>query len=178
MADPTLPNPRFLLKFQAANNNEVLFQLLNILAGDRVLFTHNRRYYNVLQDGMGVAPSSPKAFDVLLGTPGASLDLFLQDKGTESSNSDISKKNLDNNNIICLQEVHGKDEFLQAIQVLASRFRLFRTFFPDNENAGGSAVCIHGGLLPEEAIVTHLVTCQGRDHLVNIQSRRHNVNLP
>ena len=34
------------------------------------------------------------------------------------------KRLFDNNNIICLQEVHGKDEFLQAIQVLAPRFRL------------------------------------------------------
>ena len=62
-------------------------------------------------------------------------------------------------------------------------FRLFRcwlaisvfcTFILDNENAGGSAICIHRDLLPEEAIVTHLVTCHGRDHLVNIQSGRHN----
>ena len=28
----------------------------------------------------------------------------------------------DNNNIMCLQEVHGKDEFLQAFLVLAPRF--------------------------------------------------------
>ena len=90
------------------------------------------------------------------------------------------KKLFDRNNIICLQEVHGKDEFLQAIQVLAPRFRLFGTFLPDNEKAGGSAICIRKELLPEEAIVTHLVTCHGRDHLVNIQSDRHslvNVNV-
>ena len=64
-------------------------------------------------------------------------------------------------------------------------FRLFRywlrdfgcygTFIPDNENAGGSAICIHWDLLPEEAIMTHLVTCPGRDHLVSIQSGRHNL---
>ena len=82
------------------------------------------------------------------------------------------KKLLDNNNIICLPEVHGKDEYLQAIQVLAPRFRFFGTFILRNENAGGSAICIHRDLLPEEAIVTHLITCQGRDHLVNIQSGR------
>ena len=29
--------------------------------------------------------------------------------------------------------------------------------------------CIHRDILLEEAIVTHLVTCHGRDHLVNIQ---------
>ena len=49
------------------------------------------------------------------------------------------------------------------------------TFRPDNENAGGSAICIHRDLLPEDAIVTHVVTCQGRDHLVNIRSGRHNL---
>ena len=31
----------------------------------------------------------------------------------------------ENNIVICLQEVHGKNEFLQAIQVWAPRFRLF-----------------------------------------------------
>ena len=36
------------------------------------------------------------------------------------------------NDIICLQETHGKDEFLQAIQVLVPQFRLFGTFVPNN----------------------------------------------
>ena len=52
--------------------------------------------------------------------------------------------------------------------MLAPRFRLFGTFIPGNENAGGSALCLHKDILPEEAIVTHLITCQGRDHIVNI----------
>ena len=47
------------------------------------------------------------------------------------------KRLFDTNNILCLQEVHGKDEYLQAIQVLAPRFRFFGTFKPENENAGG-----------------------------------------
>ena len=55
----------------------------------------------------------------------------------------------------------------------AIQFFLFGTLIPDNEKAGGSAICIHRDLLPEEAIVTHLVTCHGRDHLVNIQFGRH-----
>ena len=37
-------------------------------------------------------------------------------------------KLIEKNNVICLQEVHGKNEFLQAIQVWAPRFRLFGTF--------------------------------------------------
>ena len=129
-------------------------QLPHIPAGDRMLFKDNRRYYNVLKGGMDVALSFPKACDVLLGTPGVLLDLLSPNKRTESSNSLISKL-LDANNILCLQEVHGKDDYLQAIQVLAPRFRFFGTFIPDNENAGGSAICIHRDLLPEEAIVTH-----------------------
>ena len=85
------------------------------------------------------------------------------------------KRLFDGNNILCLQEAHGKDEYLQASQVLAPRFRFLGTFLPVGENAGGSTICIHRDLLPEEAIVTHLVTCHGRDHLVNIQSGRHNL---
>ena len=71
LADSILPDPRFLLRFPAANNNSVLFQLLHTPAGDRVLFKHNRRYYDVPQGGKDVATSFPKACDVLLGTPGA-----------------------------------------------------------------------------------------------------------
>ena len=69
------------------------------------------------------------------------------------------------NNVICLQEVHGKDQFLQAIQVLAPRFRLCGTFRPGNASAGGSAICTHKDLLPDDAVVTHVVTCQGRNHI-------------
>ena len=85
------------------------------------------------------------------------------------------KRHFDAHNIICLQEVHGKDEYLQANQVLATQFQFFGTFIPENENVGGSAICIHRDLLPEGAIVSHVITCQGRDHLVSIQSGRHNL---
>ena len=40
---------------------------------------------------------------------------------------------------------------------------------------GGSAICIHKDLLSEYAIVTHVVTCQSRDHLVNIRSGQHSL---
>ena len=119
---------------------------------------------------MNVAPSFPKACDVLLGTPGALLDLFFPDKRTESSNSIISKSFW-----ATTTSLHGKNELLQAIQVLAPRFRLFGTFLTDNENAGGPAICIHMDLLPDDDIVTHVVTCQGRDHLVKIRSGRHSL---
>ena len=65
--------------------------------------------------------------------------------------------------------MHGKDEFLQAVHVLAPRFR-FLGILLDNENAGRSAICIHRDLLQEDAIVMHVVACQGLDYLVNIRS--------
>ena len=65
------------------------------------------------------------------------------------------KKLFDDNNILCLQEVRGKDEYLKAIQESAPRSRFFGTFILGKESAGGSAKCIHRDLLPEDAIVTH-----------------------
>ena len=64
----------------------------------------------------------------------------------------------------------------QTIQVLAPQFRLFGTFLPDNENAGAPAICIHRDLFREDAIVTHVVTSQGRDHFFfNFQCGRHSL---
>ena len=83
----------FLLMFPVANNNEVPFQLLYAPAGDRALFRHDRRDYNVLQGGMDVAPSFLKACDVLLGTPGAWWDLFVQTK-EQRIQTQISRKTL------------------------------------------------------------------------------------
>ena len=48
-----------------------------------------------------------------------------------------------NNDIVCLQDTHGKDEFLQAIQVPAPRFRPYGILTPNNVNADGSAFCLH-----------------------------------
>ena len=75
-----------------------------------------------------------------------------------------------NNDIICLQQTHGKYEFVQAVQVLHTQFRLFGTFTLNNVNAVGSAVVIHKNLLPDGSIASHLTTCQGRDHIVPIRS--------
>ena len=85
------------------------------------------------------------------------------------------KRLIENNNVICLQEVHGKDEFLQAIQVWAPRFSLYGTFLPGKLNTGGSAMCIHKDLLPDGAVLTHVITCQGGDHIVNVRSGRRNL---
>ena len=46
-------------------------------------------------------------------------------------------------------------------------FSFLGTFIPDNENAGGSAICINKDILPEGAVVSHVIACQGRGHLLN-----------
>ena len=148
-----------------ANILKTLFQLSPVVG---VMLFNHLRYNKILQVGLHVATSLMAVCDVLLGTLGVSLDRFFLRKEAE-------RKLVENNNVICLQEVHGKDEFLQAIQVWAPRFQLFGTFIPGNENAGGSATCIHQDLLPEDAIVTHMSTCQGRDHIVNVESGRKNL---
>ena len=43
-------------------------------------------------------------------------------------------------------------------------------FLRDNLNAGGSAICIHKNLFPGGAVISHVITCQGRDHIVSIHS--------
>ena len=43
--------------------------------------------------------------------------------------------------------------FGKLLENNAPRFKSFGTFVPGNENAGGSAICIHEDLVPEDAIV-------------------------
>ena len=74
------------------------------------------------------------------------------------------------NNIIRLQEKRRKDQFLQAIHVLHTQYGMFGAFTPNNVNADGSATFIRKNLLPDRAIVTHEITCQGRDHIVNVRA--------
>ena len=100
---------------------------------------------------------------------------FFANKRTESSNANISISSLTPTTFYVSRRYMVRDEHLQAIQVLAPRFKFLGTFIPENENAGGSAICTHTDLLPEGAIVSHVITGQGLDHFVNIQSGRHNL---
>ena len=115
-------------------------------AGDRMLFKHNHRYYSVLQGGMNVASFVSEGEH-----QGPCWICFSWQRNREFKLKYL-KRLVDNNNIVCLQEVHGKDEFLQAIQVLSPRFRLFCTFLPDNENAGESAICIQRTFCPKRLL--------------------------
>ena len=81
---------------------------------------------------------------------------------------------LTEHNNICLQEIHVNDGFQHATQVLAPRFLLYGTFIPSNANTRSSSKCIHEDLLPDVTVVTHVITCQSRDHIVNVRSGRRN----
>ena len=65
---------------------------------------------------------------VFLGTPGVSLDRVFSKQKNREFKLKYLKKLFATRNILCLQEVHGKDEHLQAIQVLAARFSFFVPF--------------------------------------------------
>ena len=157
--------------FTTANNNEVPFQLLYAPAVDRVLFRDQQILQRTTEwDGCGPFLSEGLRC-ITWNTRGLVVSVFSRQK-EQRIQTQISQKTPGQQPYYLS---HGKDEFLQAIQVLAPRFRLFGTFLLDNENAGGSAICIHRDLLLEEAIVSHTITCQGRDHLVHTRSLRHNL---
>ena len=61
---------------------------------------------------------------VIWGTGGLVGSVFSKQKKREFKLKHL-KRLFDANNILCLQEVHGKNEHLQSIQVLAPRFRFF-----------------------------------------------------
>ena len=65
-----------------------------------------------------------------------------------------------NNDIICLEETHRKDEILQA-QVLHTQFPLFGTFTLNKVTAGVTTTSCQ-----TVRLVTRVTTCQGRDHIV------------
>ena len=88
-----------------------------------------------------------KVCDVLFGTLRGLVGSVLSAQKNRELKLKYFGTLIENNNVICLQEVHGKDEFLQAIQVWVPRFQLSGTFIPGDENAGGSATCIHKDLL-------------------------------
>ena len=129
-------------------------------------------FLTVLQDGMDVAPSFPKAFDVLLGTPKGLLDLSSPDKGIENSNSNIPKDTL-TPTLYVSKRCMTRTSFFRLFRCWLRDFVYLVLFFLTMKMRQDRLICIHKDLLPEGAIVTHVVTRRGRDHLVNVRSGRH-----
>ena len=129
-----------------------------------MLFNH-LNYNEVVWIGTQVSRFLKAVFDVSPGIEEGMLDLRFLHKFGSARKHNYFSLHTRSNDIICLQEIHGKDEFLHALQILAPRLQVHGTFIPNNAIAGGSAVCICKYLLPDDAVVTHVVTCQGRDTL-------------
>ena len=129
-----------------------------------------RSYCGAIQPEIHVPMFRMEALDAFLGIREGSSALLLPRNVPGAGNMPILHALPENNDVICLQETHGKDQFPQAVQVLVSQFRLFGTFMPNNANAGGWAILTRKNLLPDSAIITHVATCQGRDHIVIIRS--------
>ena len=127
-----------------------------------MLFNH-LKHNEVVWIGTQVSMFLKAVFDVSPGIKEGLLDLHFLHKLPGKENITTSVDFTGSNDIICLQEIHGKDEFLQALQFLDPCLQLFGTFIPNNTNARVSSICIQKDLLLDDAIVTHVGTCQGRD---------------
>ena len=78
--------------------------------------------------GLDVYGLFRRSFGVLLGTPEVSLDFFRTEQGVRPQLFQEALA-LGQQHLLCLQALYGKDEYFQAIQVLAPRFRFFGIFF-------------------------------------------------
>ena len=152
------------MKIPMTNIRKTLFQLPHI---------YNRLKYNeVVWIGTRVSIFLMAVFDVLLGKEEVLLDPPTSSQISREQKHNYFSRLIENDNIICLQESSWEGlNFFMLFKYLATTFpTLWYVYIPDNANASGSAICIHKDLLPDDAVVTHVVTCQGRDHVVNVRS--------
>ena len=126
--------------------------ILHIYVGGTTLFNH-LKYNEVVWIGTRVSLFWMVVFDVLPGI----LDPVSSQLSSEQKHNYL-RRHIENN-IICLQEIHGKEEFLQTIQVLVLRFRLY--------GEGDTGKAFFFASCPRNC--PH-VTCQSRDHIVNVRS--------
>ena len=134
-------------KRQMMDTWKMLFLFLYIYVGGAML--EHVKYSEFVRIRTRVPMFRKAIFDVSPGMQESLFDISFLHKFPSKRNNHV-KRLTQNNDNVCLQEIHGKDDFLQAIQVIAPRFRLYGTFTPNNANAGGSAFCVHQDLLPDE----------------------------
>ena len=64
-------------------------------------------------------------------------------------------------------DIQEREQKWKMLKNTGENTQLFQIF---NLNAGGSAICIHKKLFLDGAVISHVITCQGRDHIVSIHS--------
>ena len=109
--------------------------------------------------GMGLALSLPEVCGVLLGTPGVSLDLFFQTEEQRVQTQIFQESSLTTTTSYVSRRFTERMSISKLFRCWLRDLGFFVTFIPGNENAGGSAMCIHKELLREDAIVTHMIKC-------------------
>ena len=140
LINPALHLP---MKIPKTNIQKAPFHLSHIYVGGGMLFNH-LKYNEVVWIGNTCVHIPDGGLRcVTWNTRGLIGSLTSCSQLSREQKKIYFRRLIENNNIICLQDVHGKDEFLQAIQILAPRFRLYGALKRDNANAGGSAICIH-----------------------------------
>ena len=112
----------------------------------------------------GCGPFLSRGLRCITWNTRVSLDLFSPNRRTESSNSNISRSSLTPTTSYVSRRCMERTSISRLFRCWLRELCFFGTFTPENEDAGGSAICIHSD-----------VACHGRDHLVNIQSGRHNL---
>ena len=137
--------------------------------GDVMLF-NLLKYSSPAGKGIHVPIYLKEAFDVHRGMREVPLGSTACSQTSREQKHHYVKRLADKNDVVCLQETRGKEEFVQALQELHSHLRMFGKFIPDNVNAGGSAILIHKGLLPDHAVIAHETTQQERDHVIRIRT--------
>ena len=147
---------------------KMLLLVLHICVVDVMLFNHQKCSETDWPE-IHVSIFRMAAFGALLGIREGFLDLLLPRNTPGKGSTSILHD---------MQRITTSFVFRKPMGRMSS-CRLFRCWSRNSGylvrsyqtmSAGGSATCIHKNLLPDGAIVTHVITCQGRDHIVTIQS--------
>ena len=114
---------------------------------------------------------------VTWNTGGSPLGRFFLHKETGNSSSTISGSPLKTTMSSVSRRYTGRMNSSRLFKCgpRDSRYlvrSLLVTRIQEDRPHASTRTCIHKDLLPEDAIVTHVITCQGRDHIVNVQSGR------
>ena len=126
---------------------KMLTSLHHSCVGGEMLF--NRLKYSE-SDWMGTRVSIflAAAFDALIGIREGVLDpRFLPQSSRERKHNYFIRLYPEQRHRSVFKKLMERMKILQAVQVLAPRFRLYGTSIPNIVNAGGSALCIHKDLL-------------------------------
>ena len=149
----------------------ILFQLFHIYVGGATLFKH-LEYNEIVWIGTRVSIFLMAVFDVLhwntrglIGSPSSS---YISRNRSITSSADLPKTTTS----YAFKKYLGRTSFIMFFKCShhvsnSSLVRLYQTM----QTQVVQPYAFNKDLLPDDVVVTHVVTCQGRDHVVNILSR-------